>query len=108
MKKNQTDTEKTISSAGAPEGNNNAGKGAVLSGLLRQVLNADNRKQMKNGVQKIADAFEEGERWAVEFVFDRLEGKAIAKTELTGAEGSAIPLSIGIKFVGTDGSTVSE
>lgn len=108
MAKNQKDTEKSTNLGGAPEGNHNSAKGAVLSGLLRQVLNADNRKQMKNGVQKIADAFEEGERWAVEFVFDRLEGKAIAKTELTGAEGSAIPLSIGIKFVGTDGSTVSE
>ncbi len=95
--KNQKDTEK--STGGAPEGNHNSAKGAMLSGLLRQALNADDRRQMKAGVQKIADAFEEGERWAVEFVFDRLEGKAIAKTEISGADGAAIPLSIGIKFV---------
>ena len=84
---------------GAPEGNHNSAKGAILSGLLRQALNANDRKQMKAGVQKIADAFEEGERWAVEFVFDRLEGKAVAKTEVSGVDGAAIPLSIGIKFV---------
>ena len=96
--KNQKDTEKSIG-VGAPEGNHNSAKGAMLSGLLRQALHADDRRQMKAGVQKIADAFEEGERWAIEFVFDRLEGKAIAKTEISGADGAAIPLSIGIKFV---------
>lgn len=95
--KNQEDTKK--STGGAPEGNHNSAKGAMLSGLLRQALNANDRKQMKAGVQKIADAFEEGERWAVEFVFDRLEGKAVAKTEVSGVDGAAIPLSIGIKFV---------
>jgi len=104
--KKQNDTEKSIG-AGAPEGNHNSAKGAMLSGLLRQALHANDRKQMRAGVQKIADAFEEGERWAVEFVFDRLEGKAVAKTEISGADGSPLPLSIGISFVAAN-SAVSE
>jgi hypothetical protein len=47
----------------------------------------------------VADAFAEGERWAVEFVFDRFEGKAVARTELTGADGAELPLNIGVTFV---------
>jgi len=104
---NQKDTNETNSSRGAPEGNNNAGKGSQLSALLRAELNADDRKKMRAGVTKVADAFAEGERWAIEFVFDRFEGKAVAKTEISGADGSPLPLSIGVSFVEPT-STVSE
>jgi len=62
---------------------------------------------MRAGVAKVADAFAVGERWAVEFVFDRFEGKAVAKTEISGADGSPLPLSIGISFVEPT-STISE
>jgi hypothetical protein len=36
---------------------------------------------------------------AIKEIFDRIEGKAIAKTEISGADGSPLPLSIGISFV---------
>lgn len=96
---NQEDINETNSSRGAPEGNNNAGKGSQLSALLRAALNANDRLKMRQGVEKVADAFAEGERWAVEFVFDRFEGKAVAKQEISGADGSPLPLSIGIRLV---------
>lgn len=93
------DTNETNNSRGAPEGNNNAGKGSQLSALLRAALNANDRLKMRQGVEKVADAFAEGERWAVEFVFDRFEGKAVAKQEISGPDGESLPLSIGISFV---------
>ena len=96
---NQKDTNETNSSRGAPEGNNNAGKGSQLSALLRAELNADDRKKMRAGVTKVADAFAEGERWAIEFVFDRFEGKAVSKQEISGADGSPIPFSVGVRLV---------
>lgn len=98
------DTNETINKVGAPEGNNNAGKGSQLSALLRAALNSNDRLKMRLGVEKIADAFAEGERWAVEFVFDRFEGKAVAKTELSGPDGSSIPVSIPLEFVKSNGS----
>lgn len=101
------DTKETNNSRGAPEGNNNAGKGSQLSALLRAALNSNDRLKMRLGVEKVADAFAEGERWAVEFVFDRFEGKAVAKTEISGVDGSPIPLSIPLEFVKPNG-TVSE
>ena len=66
---NQKDIDETTSKGGAPEGNNNAGKGSQLSALLRAALNANDRLKMRQGVEAVADAFAEGERWAVEFVF---------------------------------------
>jgi hypothetical protein len=104
---NQKDINETNSSRGAPEGNNNAGKGSQLSALLRAALNANDRLKMRQGVEAVADAFAEGERWAVEFVFDRFEGKAVAKTEISGTDGTPLPLSIGISFVEPT-STISE
>ena len=102
------DTENTnTNKRGAPLGNNNAGKGSQLSALLHAVLHADDRLKMRLGVEKIADAFAEGERWAVEFVFDRFEGKAVAKQEISTVDGEGNPTNIGLVFV-TPTSTVSE
>ena len=104
---NQEDTNQTTNKGGAPEGNNNAGKGSQLSALLRAALNANDRLKMRKGVEKVADAFAQGERWAVEFVFDRFEGKAVAKQEISTVDGEGNPTSIGIAFVTTN-SQVSE
>jgi hypothetical protein len=104
---NQKDINETTSKGGAPEGNNNAGKGSQLTAMLRAALNANDRQRLRQGVDNVAQAFAEGERWAVEFVFDRIEGKAVARTELSGTDGSPLPLSIGISFVEPT-STISE
>ena len=103
--KNQTDTNETTNKGGAPEGNNNAGKGSQLSALLRAALNSNDRLKMRQGVDAVADAFADGERWAVEFVFDRLEGKAIVKQELSTADGSSFPLGLTVNFVKPDDTT---
>jgi hypothetical protein len=103
--KNQKDTNETTNKGGAPEGNNNAGKGSQLSALLRAALNSNDRLKMRQGVDAVADAFADGERWAVEFVFDRLEGKAIVKQELSTADGSSFPLGLTVNFVKPDDTT---
>jgi hypothetical protein len=103
--KNQKDTNETTNLGGAPQGNNNAGKGSQLSALLRAALNSNDRLKMRQGVDAVADAFAEGERWAVEFVFDRLEGKAIVKQELSTADGSSFPLGLTVNFVKPNDTT---
>jgi hypothetical protein len=104
------DTENTNKNKpGAPLGNNNAGKGSQLSALLHAALNANDRLKLRLGVEKVADAFAEGERWAIEFVFDRFEGKAVAKQEISTIDSDGNPQSIGIAFVTpASNSTVSE
>ena len=92
---------------GAPVGNKNAAKGAQLTAMLDFALNKDDKKLLRDGINQLAKAFSEGERWAIEFAFDRIEGKAVARTELSGADGSPLPLSIGISFVEPE-RTISE
>ena len=105
---NQEDkVESTTNKGGAPVGNKNAAKGAQLTAMLAAALDANDRQRLRQGVDNVTQAFAAGERWAVEFVFDRIEGKAVARTELSGVDGSPLPLSIGVSFVEPT-STVSE
>ena len=97
---------KPKTSGGQPN-NNNAGEGKQLSAMFKSALEANNRKKMREGIQKLADAFANGERWAIEFAFDRNEGKAIQTTnvnitksarELTDQELNSIASGAGITF----------
>ena len=90
---------------GAPIGNKNAAKGAQLTSMLEFALNQNDKALLRDGITKVAEAFALGERWAIEFVFDRFEGKAVTKTELSGPDGSTMPVSIALEFVN---GTVSE
>lgn len=99
MQENQEDKVESTNKGGAPVGNKNAAKGAQLTAMVLAALNKNDRQPLRDGVDKIAEAFAAGERWAIEFVFDRAEGKAVARQEITGADGEALPLSIGITFV---------
>jgi hypothetical protein len=92
---------------GAPVGNKNAAKGAQLTAMLSAALDANDKQRLRQGVDNISKAFAEGERWAVEFVFDRIEGKAVARTELSGVDGANLPISIGLSFVEPE-RTISE
>ena len=75
--------------------------------LKRAVIQADAQK-----LRAIADALIEkaasGDVSAIKELGDRIDGKAVATTELTGVDGSALPISIGINFVKPDDSSVSE
>lgn len=104
---NQEDKVESTNKGGAPLGNKNAAKGSQLTALLHAALQANDRLKMRLGVEKVADAFAEGERWAIEFVFDRFEGKAVAKQEISGPDGSDLKLSIPLEFVDAS-RTVSE
>ena len=75
VQENQTDRIES-NSRGAPLGNSNAAKGRQVTAMLETALNANDKLKLRQGIEKIADAFAEGEVWAVNTVFDRLEGKA--------------------------------
>lgn len=96
---NQKDTVESTNKGGAPIGNKNAAKGAQLTSMLAYALEANDRQRLRQGVDNVAKAFAEGERWAIEFVFDRIEGKSIARTELTGADGSNLPIGISVELI---------
>lgn len=67
---------------GAPVGNTNNVKGTQLTQMLNAALNANDRQALRDGIAMIAKAFAEGDKSTRDFVFDRLEGKAIQTTNV--------------------------
>jgi len=91
MNENQTDkVESTNSKGGAPLGNQNAAKAKQMSAMLEAALNLNDKQRLRDGVDKIATAFSSGEVWAVNFVYDRLEGKPTQQVVGSGNEGEFI------------------
>ena len=58
--------------------------------------------------QALIDKAITGDVSAIKEFADRVDGKAVATTELTGVDGSNLPISIGINFVKPDDSNISE
>jgi hypothetical protein len=71
--------------AGAPKGNQNAHVGSVIRGAIRRALaenEAKGRDSLLNIVNKMIEQAEDGNLFAARELFDRIDGKAVAKTEL--------------------------
>lgn len=63
----------------APEGNQNAAKGALFNSALRRALARHSGKNVDSGLNDVADqlvlAAVKGESWAIKEIADRLDGK---------------------------------
>ena len=85
-------------SAGAPLGNTNAAKGKLFYDQLRKIAVQEPQK-LRNVAESLFAAAEAMEPWAVKELLDRLDGKAVQQTELTGAEGAPLLSGIQVTFV---------
>jgi len=95
--------EKTASNpkgAGAPTGNINSSKDNRLwtNTIRRAVLQSD-AERLRRIAEALLNKAEEGDMTAIKEMGDRLDGKAVAITELSGPDGGAIPISVGLDFV---------
>jgi hypothetical protein len=63
----------------------------------------DNFK-LRQVTEKLVDAAIEGEPWAVKEVIDRMDGKAVQATEISGPDGAELVKGIAITFVEPDGN----
>ncbi len=86
------------------------GEPIVTEALRRAMLRAAQDKGHKNRLhamaEKVAKEAEQGERWAVEYVTDRLEGKA-TQTHAHGAAEDLPPIdAIQVTFVRSDATDV--
>jgi hypothetical protein len=66
--------------------------------LRRAVIQSD-AERLRMIAEALLDKAASGDVSAIKELGDRLDGKAVATTELTGLDGSDLPLSIGIRFV---------
>ncbi len=86
------DTKKT---SGGQPGNKNA-QAFQLTRMLEAKLNESDAAAKREIVSTLVDAAKAGERWAVEFCWDRMEGKVANITQLQGADGGNLKLEVEI------------
>jgi hypothetical protein len=75
---------------GAPVGNQNGKKGKLFYNQLRIALVQEDSRKLRTIAQKLVDAAELGEPWAIKEVIDRVDGKAVQSTEISGIDGGIL------------------
>ena len=70
---------------GAPVGNLNAAKGKWMTDGMVRALARDDWKRFNAGMEKLAQAFGKGERWALEMALDRIQGRPMPELPDTGS-----------------------
>ena len=88
----------TTNKGGAPVGNLNSKKGKLFHGELHKALIQEDRLKLRQIADKLVEKAIEGEPWAVKEIMDRVDGKAVQSTEISGVDGEAIELKQ-IEFV---------
>jgi hypothetical protein len=82
---------------GAPLGNQNGRKAALFAQHLEVVLNqqvkGESGTKLRMVVEKAVDAAIAGESWAIQFVADRIDGKAKQQVEISGDPDKPINVS---------------
>jgi len=89
--------EKSINPVGAPIGNKNATKNKPFLDALKRAI-AQNPQKLRNAAEKVLDKAEEGEPWAVNFLADRTDGKAVQATTFEDGEGNNVTTSLEVRF----------
>ena len=81
--------------AEANKGNTNSSKNnRLMNDTLRRVLVQNEALRARNISEALVTKAEDGDISAIKEVFDRMEGKAIAKTELSGDEDAPLVMHI--------------
>jgi len=105
MTKEEQLEQARLNASEANKGNTNSSKNnRLLNQTLNRAIVQEDGKRARAIVEALLAKAEDGDMTAIKEIFDRIEGKAIAKTEISGIDGSPIPLSIGIDFVATNSS----
>lgn len=66
------------------QGNKDAAKGRKIERMLERALLQEDDRRLREGVEALLDKVAEGERWAMEFVRDSLDGKPKQQVEMSG------------------------
>jgi hypothetical protein len=92
-------TEADISRSQKMMGNDNAKKGKLFYDQLRRVLVQNDALKLRAIADKLVEAAEEGEPWAVKEVIDRIDGKSVQPNTLEDENGKTVFPHIQVSFV---------
>ena len=85
--KENNNVEIASNNRGGQPGNQNGKKGKLFYNQLRVALVQVDSRKLRTIAQKLVDAAELGEPWAIKEVIDRVDGKAVQSTEISGLDG---------------------
>ena len=88
----------TNNKVGAPEGNDNAKKGKMFYDQLRKILVQNDHLKLRKISEKLAEAAEKGEAWAIKEIMDRMDGKPVAIQEIQGPDGEQLKAGFTLIF----------
>ena len=66
--------------------------------VLQRAVEQDDYKRLRSGVERLLDLAADGDRDALQFIADRLDGKPKQQTEITGADGEAFKTQVIVRF----------
>ena len=85
------DVEIETNKVGAPKGNTNAKKNKLFYDRIQKHL-VQNPAKLEKIVETLVQEAQNGAPWAVKEIMDRVDGKAVQSTEISGVDGEAIEL----------------
>ena len=88
--KENNNVEIASNNRGGQPGNQNGKKGKLFYNQLRVALVQEDSRKLRTIAQKLVDAAEQGEPWAIKEVIDRVDGKAVQATEISGLDGGIL------------------
>ncbi len=85
------------------KGNQEAAKGRVVEKLIERINVQEDSKRLRQGLEALMDKVAEGDHRALEFVTERLDGKARQAVDVGGQEGNPLITEIIVKVIEANG-----
>jgi hypothetical protein len=73
---------------------------ALVAALAKPSHSDETKSRFQAGLEKVSQAFEKGNQWAVAEVLDRLIGKPKQSVEASGADGNPLETLVKIVHIG--------
>lgn len=81
------------------EGNKAAAKGRTVEKLLERILLQEDNKRLRAGLELLMDKVAEGDQRALEFVTERLDGKARQAVDVGGQADNPLITELVVKVI---------
>jgi hypothetical protein len=81
------------------EGNQVAAKGRTVEKLIERINTQEDSKRLRAGLEKLLDKVSDGDQRALEFVTERLDGKARQAVDIGGQEDNPLVTEIIVKVI---------
>lgn len=81
------------------EGNQAAAKGRVVEKLIERINVQEDSKRLRQGLEALMDKVADGDQRALEFVTERLDGKARQAVDIGGQPDNPLVTEIIVKVI---------